>query len=159
MKTKPTASKMVWALPALLLVICAVFLVSKVRGEIAPATNVDLDMFTQPRDQEDPEPRPEIVREYYESGDVKSVFRLRDGRRTGKAFHFYMTGDLRKVETWRDDVLHGTFATFHPGGGIASHGSMIEGRVHGAVDFFKEDRSLKYVEFYEEGICSGRQYH
>ena len=159
MKTQQTASKLAWALPALLLVICAVFLVSQVRGEIAPKTELNLEVFSQLQTEEEVPSEPEIVREYYENGQVKSIFRLLDGRRTGKAYHFYMSGDLRKVETWENDVLHGTFATFHNGGGIASHGTIIEGRVHGAVNFFKVDRSLKYVEFYEEGISSGRQYH
>ena len=157
MKKSNKLSKILWFLPAVLLTFGAVHLVAQVQGEMAWAED-DISLGAMP-DPQKAEPADDVIRDYYHTGEVKSVFRMKEGVKSGSAFHFYLSGDLRKVETFDQGMRQGSFATFYDGGGLHTKGAMSLGRIHGEVRYFLPDRSLKYVEYFENGSSVGRQYH
>lgn len=160
MKVSRKTHKAFLFLPAVLMLFGAVWLVAKVQGEMALRSDpVPLSLGAEKAAAHRPAAVCRVRREYHPGGGVKSVFRMSDGRRHGKAFHFYPGGDLRKVEAYDHGVRCGSFATFYDGGGLRSKGVMHGGRLHGEVTFFAPDRTVTYVEFFENGMSVGRRYH
>lgn len=61
------------------------------------------------------------------------------GRRVGEALVYREDGSVRARFRYRDDVLDGPFALFHPNGQLAREGSYSLGKVHGEVVAYRSD--------------------
>jgi antitoxin component YwqK of YwqJK toxin-antitoxin module len=151
MKMKKTFYETLWVLPVVLVVFGVIHLASQCEGE------ENLALARAPLKVEAKEaPEPDIEREYYETGEVRSIYRYIEGRKTGPAYHFYRSGNLWKREYYRDDVLNGQFAMLYDGGGLKCLGTMKEGVPEGEITHFNRDRTVQIVELFSEGILINR---
>ncbi len=160
MKIQSRFSRFLIMVPAAAVIMGTVHLVSRVEGEI-PLDPEKLAIIQQ-------EPASawetvdcsqcDIVREYYDSGEVRCVYRLKNTLKNGPAYHFYKNGELKQVENWKNDMKDGKFAAFYDGGGLRCSGTMIADKLEGKVCYFAPDRTIKFIESYENGASVGREY-
>lgn len=107
---------LVVALPALL--VCAPAVCEEVNTVAAP-------VVTQQAGARDG-----AVREYYDSGVLKSEASYTNGKKNGKVVEYYPTG-VRKLElTYEDGVLDGTVRWYNPDGTVLVHGRAREGHLN-----------------------------
>ena len=144
--------------PALVVAAAAVHLVSVVQGETSEANSAPQAVIAPEKPACQESARTEIVREYYDSGEVRSVYRIQNGLRNGPAFHFFRDGNLKGTENWAGNVREGKFAMFFDGGGLRCLGLMKADKLDGRVCYFTSERTLKFIEMYENGASVGREY-
>ncbi len=158
MIAKKKLSRIMCLVPALAVAAAAAHLVSVVEGETSGANAVPQAVLAPEKPACQAAAPADIVREYYDTGEVKSVFRIKNGLRNGPAYHFFRDGDLKGAENWIGDVRDGRFAMFFDGGGLRCMGVMKADKLDGRVCYFTADRTLKFIETYENGASVGREY-
>ncbi|WP_171763019.1 MULTISPECIES: hypothetical protein [unclassified Vibrio] len=62
----------------------------------------------------------EVVKEYYESGALKSVFEYRNGKREGIGRIYYESGNLKREFTYKKGKLDGIGKVYYEDGTVDS---------------------------------------
>jgi antitoxin component YwqK of YwqJK toxin-antitoxin module len=87
-----------------------------------------------------------IVREYYDSGNIKSEYALSNGKKNGVQRDFYENGVQRKIAHYLDDILTGEYIQFDSLGRIAAKGIFNMGKAVGPTYYFQFGKKALYNE-------------
>jgi antitoxin component YwqK of YwqJK toxin-antitoxin module len=60
--------------------------------------------------------RPKKKQELYDSGELKCLYYLKKGKKTGQETIYYRTGEVNKIRMWKKDELSGGSIVFYRSG-------------------------------------------
>ncbi|MCH8318374.1 MAG: hypothetical protein IIA88_07730 [Bacteroidetes bacterium] len=86
--------------------------------------------------------------EYYENGNIKSVFYKRKGKKVGVETQYFKNGNIDVIYGWYDGLQNGKVIDFDTNGNILLEGHFLLGMQHGLYKIY-ENSTLKMLQEYE----------
>lgn len=77
-------------------------------------------------------------------------------RKRGDFKRWYESGQLKELQKYQDDKLHGPSIKWHENGEIASSTDYVDGKENGPMRFWRENGSLSYECQYLMGVKQGK---
>lgn len=98
------------------------------------------------------------VKSFYESGKLKSKYKLNDfGKIDGERKKYYENGNLRSVEPFKNGKLHGKEIRYYEDNKIESDIDWNEGKIDGSVLHKNRDNKISYTCEYKNGRKYGKE--
>jgi hypothetical protein len=97
-------------------------------------------------------------KEYYPSGNLKTIYPLKRGLRHGEAISYY--DSIVRVKggemNFEKDTSNGPFAVYYPDGQVRRKGQIQKKKLHGLIESFHRNGKLKSSISYLNGEVDGR---
>lgn len=89
--------------------------------------------------------RPNIVKTYYQNGKLRSAIAyIKDSIKDGRALYYYPSGQIKREEFYRDDVLDSSFKEYHENGKLKRKGNYsFGGNIMGSFYYYNETGNLR----------------
>ena len=88
---------------------------------------------------------------YFENGNVKMAFSLKDGLKNGDTKFYYETGLLKEVCSYRNNLMDGIWTTYNATGVRVAVARYKNGKKHGKWEIYTDNGTLIYEMFYSMG--------
>lgn len=106
-----------------------------------------------------------VKKTYYDNGNVKSTYVVRNGKRNGPVSEYYENGNIHKKYNIKNgDVLDGQVITYYQNGNVESSYAYKNGKIIGPFFYYYENGNIHkkgstkngnldgpFVEYYENG--------
>lgn len=86
---------------------------------------------------------------YYENGNIESKVNSLSGLREGISYYYYEDGDLKSIQRFKNDKLHGEILYFYPNGKIETKTHFESGLETGKAYYFYESGILEAQRSWE----------
>ena len=84
-----------------------------------------------------------VKKEYFENGQLKSVYHYRNDMKHGEAIVYYPTGALKGETTFDNDELEGRVVSYYENGKVKSESLWENGEVNSnSILFYNEDGTV-----------------
>ena len=117
---------------------------------IAYSENGDTLILEKPLD------KMQMVREYYEDGQIKGEGHYKDGERDGKEIFYYKNGKIRLERTFKMEKLVGLITSYYEHGQIEKEGYVIDGKEIGLWIFYYENGQIEAKGSFKDGKHNGK---
>ena len=92
-----------------------------------------------------------VKQQFYDNGNLESVFNFRNGMLQEEIITYYPDGGISEIGFFDENKRVGTWKTFHTDGRVSAIASFDEGRKHGAWRIYDESGLCKLEMFYDQG--------
>ena len=96
-----------------------------------------------------------VKKEYFENGQLKSVYHYRNDMKHGEAIVYYPTGALKGEATFDNDKLEGIFFSYYENGNKEIQGSYANGILKGNWIKYYDNGVVQLEGHYKTGIKDG----
>lgn len=101
-----------------------------------------------------------LVRNFSESGHLKSSYMVKDGKKNGEELKYYPGGDQPKLSiSWYEDIIQGLVKTWYSNGTQESQKEMNANKKQGLCFAWYKDGSLMLAEEYENDTLGKGTYY
>ncbi len=94
---------------------------------------------------------------YYKNGLVGEKAFYENGKLNGEAKWFSEKNTLLRVNTYKDDALHGKSINYDSGGNITSEGDYIEDQKKGIWNYYKDGKLSKEIDHTNQKVISKKE--
>ncbi len=94
---------------------------------------------------------------YYKNGFVGEKAFYKNGTLNGEAKWFSENSTLLRVNTYKDDVLHGKSINYDSAGDITSEGKYIEDQKKGIWNYYKDGKLSKKIDHTNQKVISKKE--
>lgn len=103
----------------------------------------------------------DIIKEYYENGELKEEINYRNGKREGMSKWYYETGVLKGERNYKEDKLDGLIKWYYVTGSLGTDFNYKNGKLEGLTKLYWENGNIKAEHYYENGKREGinKQYY
>ncbi|MCA9393936.1 MAG: hypothetical protein KC900_07005 [Candidatus Omnitrophica bacterium] len=98
-----------------------------------------------------------VQKEFYETGELKSIAQFRNGLFHGMLKRFFDSGATKSITHYYEGLRDGVQIVYYESGIVASQLFYKDDKLHGIQKFFYRNGVLRAKERYEDGIQSGVQ--
>lgn len=96
-----------------------------------------------------------VVRSYYDNGNVKSELRYKDGKLNGECMWYYQNGKPQMKINYINDTLNGETVSWYENGNMQSRYNVRDDQYEGLFETFNVYGVLIKAEHYKEGVLHG----
>ncbi len=88
---------------------------------------------------------------YYETGELESITKERNGNEDGKQIYFYKNGFIEYKEEYQNGEENGTFIDYYENGNAEWQAEMKDGEYHGKQYHCNQEGKVTKIETWEKG--------
>ena len=96
-----------------------------------------------------------VVRTYWENGNLKSELRYKDDKLNGECFWYYYNGKPEMKTTYLMDELNGETVRWYENGNIQSRYYVVNDQYEGVFESYNVYGALVKREHYKKGVLHG----
>ena len=97
-----------------------------------------------------------VKKTYYDNGNVKSTYVVRNGKRNGPVSEYYENGNIHKKYNIKNgDVFDGQVITYYQNGNVESSYVYKNGKINGLVSSYYENGNIKMKSYAINGLKDG----
>jgi antitoxin component YwqK of YwqJK toxin-antitoxin module len=102
-----------------------------------------------------------LIKEYYESGNLKEEMNFKNGKREGISRWYYESGVLKGERNFKEGELDGIIKWYYDTGSLGTEFNYKKGKLEGLTKLYWENGNLKAEHYYENGKREGlnKQYY
>ena len=100
--------------------------------------------------------QPDLIKQSWPNGQVKSLEPLKDGKFDGIAHYYHDNGKMYASIPWVQGRKHGHFTLFRSDGSREQELSYKHGLPHGQIIFFDNNGTVSAIQNYENGVLVDR---
>jgi len=93
-----------------------------------------------------------IVKDYYESGKLKTKWMCKDGHLNGITNMYYENGQLHKESNYSNYERQDITTSWYEGGELKSVCNFNAGKLNGEHKILNKDGSIKELTYYKNGV-------
>jgi len=93
-----------------------------------------------------------VVKDYYESGKLKTEWGCKDGHLNGITNMYYENGQLHKESNYLNDERQEITTSWYEGGELKSVCNFNNGKLNGEHKVLNKDGSIKELTYYKDGV-------
>ncbi len=93
-------------------------------------------------------------KEYYDSGELKSITTYRDSLRDGKYISYYENGTKKEEGRYKDDECDGLWKSWHENGQLRKIVDYKDGKMYASKSWHENGRMSETQEF-KKGLFTG----
>jgi antitoxin component YwqK of YwqJK toxin-antitoxin module len=94
-------------------------------------------------------------KEFYENGQVKSIYHTKKEKIQGEYKEFYKNGNRKKIEHYKDGVKHGEVLIYYKNGDLDTKYTMQKGLIDGKMISYYKNGKLRAETDYKNGKPHG----
>ena len=91
------------------------------------------------------------IMKYYETGELESITKERNGNEDGKQIYFYKNGFIEYEEEYKNGIENGLFLDYYENGNIEKRAEMKSGEYNGKYYHWNSKGELTKIETWENG--------
>lgn len=92
---------------------------------------------------------------YYDNGQVKTEYEMKDGELNGIQTSYHENGNLKKEGNWKNDKEDGVFKFYNENGQLESDETYVNGELNGPAHFYYDNGNMEYSCVYSYGKKTG----
>ena len=98
-----------------------------------------------------------VVKEYYESGELKVKAIMKDGKLEGVRKTYHKNGKLRSKSNYKSGVLDGIAESYYESGKLRTKSNFVNGKLEGVDKEYYESGKLKAEKTAQNGKWAGME--
>ena len=91
----------------------------------------------------------ESLETFYQTGELKERFEIKDGVREGMYQKWYLNGQIGKQSFYKNGVLDGELTVWYPNGVVKATYPISKGKLQGTAKYYDSQGNLSW-QVYEE---------
>ena len=91
-------------------------------------------------------------REYYEEGDIKSIFYFKNNVVNGTSISYYLNGNIQEKNTYKNGEENGEGILYYENGNIKEKYFMKNDKLDGEATIYFEDGKIRNKSIFKDGV-------
>ena len=96
-----------------------------------------------------------VKKEYYETGELKSVKEMKGEVADGKLTKYYKSGKVKEESFWSNGKANGRYVYYYENGNVDIDGFMLNDSLNGEVKYYYESGELMEVSHIKNNLING----
>ena len=86
----------------------------------------------------------EVIETFYQTGELKERYNLKDGVRDGIYTKWYLNGQIGKQANYKIGIMNGELKTWYPNGIVKATYPIVSGKIEGTAKYYDSDGNLSW---------------
>ena len=86
----------------------------------------------------------EVIETFYQTGELKERYNLKDGVRDGIYTKWYLNGQIGRQANYIIGIMNGELITWYPNGIVKATYPIVSGKIEGTAKYYDSDGNLSW---------------
>ena len=86
----------------------------------------------------------EVIETFYQTGELKERYNLKDGVRDGIYTKWYLNGQIGRQANYKIGIMNGELKTWYPNGIVKATYPIVSGKIEGTAKYYDSDGNLSW---------------
>ena len=86
----------------------------------------------------------EVIETFYQTGELKERYNLKDGGRDGIYTKWYLNGQIGRQANYKIGIMNGELKTWYPNGIVKATYPIVSGKIEGTAKYYDSDGNLSW---------------
>ena len=86
----------------------------------------------------------EVIETFYQTGELKERYNLKDGVRDGIYTKWYLNGQIGRQANYKIGIMNGELKTLYPNGIVKATYPIVSGKIEGTAKYYDSDGNLSW---------------
>ena len=86
----------------------------------------------------------EVIETFYQTGELKERYNLKDGVRDGIYTKWYLNGQIGRQANYKIGIMNGELKAWYPNGIVKATYPIVSGKIEGTAKHYDSDGNLSW---------------
>ena len=86
----------------------------------------------------------EVIETFYQTGELKERYNLKDGVRDGIYTKWYLNGQIGRQANYKIGIMNGELKTWYHNGIVKATYPIVSGKIEGTAKYYDSDGNLSW---------------
>ena len=86
----------------------------------------------------------EVIETFYQTGELKERYNLKDGVRDGVYTKWYLNGQIGRQANYKIGIMNGELKTWYPNGIVKATYPIVSGKIEGTAKYYDSEGNLSW---------------